>query len=65
MCFPDFYHIVTSIDASRGGCWHAFAGMLDYIAAGRVGRGESIVFLHTGGQPALFAYDKEILEIEA
>jgi len=43
----------------------AFAGMLDHIAAGRVGRGESIVFLHTGGQPALFAYDKETLGIEA
>jgi 1-aminocyclopropane-1-carboxylate deaminase/D-cysteine desulfhydrase-like pyridoxal-dependent ACC family enzyme len=43
----------------------AFAGMLDHIATGRVGRGESIVFLHTGGQPALFAYDKEILGIDA
>jgi len=40
----------------------AFAGMLDHIAAGRVRRGDSIVFLHTGGQPALFAYDKEVLE---
>lgn len=39
----------------------AFAGMLDYIASGRVRPGESIVFLHTGGQPALFAYDDEIL----
>lgn len=39
----------------------AFAGMLDYITTGRVQRGESIVFLHTGGQPALFAYHDEIL----
>lgn len=43
----------------------AFAGMLDHVAAGRVGSGESIVFLHTGGQPALFAYGREILGIEA
>ena len=39
----------------------AFAGMLDYIAAGRVPPGDSVVFLHTGGNPALFAYDHEIL----
>ena len=43
----------------------AFAAMLDHTATGRVRRGESIVFLHTGGQPALFAYDKEVLGIEA
>ena len=40
---------------------NACAGMLDYIATGRVQRGESIVFLHTGGQPALFAYDQEAM----
>jgi len=39
----------------------AFAGMLDYIATGRVRPGESIVFWHTGGLPALFAYDDEIM----
>jgi len=39
----------------------AFAGMRDYIATGRVRPGESVVFLHTGGQPALFAYDDEIM----
>ncbi len=36
--------------------------MLDDIAAGRVPRGESIVFLHTGGNPALFAYADEVIE---
>jgi len=40
----------------------AFAGMLDYIATGRVQPGESIVFLHTGGQPALFAYNDEVID---
>jgi len=40
----------------------AFAGMLDHIAAGRVQPGESIIFLHTGGNPALFAYDDEVVK---
>ena len=40
----------------------AFAGMLDYIATGRVQRGQSVIFLHTGGQPALFAYDDETID---
>lgn len=43
----------------------AFGGMLDYIATGRVRPGESIVFWHTGGQPAMFAYDDEILAGES
>ena len=42
----------------------AFAGMLDYIATGRVQPGEPIVFLHTGGNPALFAYDNEIVDAQ-
>jgi 1-aminocyclopropane-1-carboxylate deaminase/D-cysteine desulfhydrase-like pyridoxal-dependent ACC family enzyme len=34
----------------------AMAGMIDYIRQGRVGPNESVVFLHTGGTPALFAH---------
>jgi L-cysteate sulfo-lyase len=34
----------------------AFAGLLDLVESGRLGRGEPIVFLHTGGLPALFAF---------
>jgi 1-aminocyclopropane-1-carboxylate deaminase/D-cysteine desulfhydrase-like pyridoxal-dependent ACC family enzyme len=33
----------------------AFAGLLGEAARGRVGAGEPIVFVHTGGLPALFA----------
>ncbi len=33
----------------------AFAGLLDLIERGQLGRGEPIIFLHTGGFPALFA----------
>ena len=34
----------------------ALAGMIDYIRKGRFGKGQSIVFLHTGGSAGLFAY---------
>jgi D-cysteine desulfhydrase len=35
----------------------AFAGMLDLIEKGKLGANEPIIFLHTGGLPALFAFD--------
>jgi L-cysteate sulfo-lyase len=41
----------------------AFAGMLDLLRKGYFRRGEHVVFLHTGGMPALFAYGADILEI--
>jgi D-cysteine desulfhydrase family pyridoxal phosphate-dependent enzyme len=33
----------------------AFAGLLDLVERGQLGRDEPIIFLHTGGMPALFA----------
>jgi D-cysteine desulfhydrase family pyridoxal phosphate-dependent enzyme len=38
------------------------AGMVDLVRRGVVGRDETVVFLHTGGQPAIFAYDRELKE---
>lgn len=38
----------------------AMAGLIDHIAQGRIGKGESVVFLHTGGLPALFAYAEDM-----
>jgi len=35
----------------------AFAGMLDLVEKGRLGMNEPIIFLHTGGLPALFVFD--------
>ena len=35
----------------------AFAGMLDLIEKGKLGSNEPIIFLHTGGLPALFALE--------
>ena len=41
----------------------ALAGMIDLVRKGNVGKDENIVFLHTGGSAALFAYADQ-LEIE-
>jgi 1-aminocyclopropane-1-carboxylate deaminase/D-cysteine desulfhydrase-like pyridoxal-dependent ACC family enzyme len=38
----------------------AVAGLFDHIRTGRIGRDETVAFLHTGGQPALFAYHAEL-----
>ena len=36
------------------------AGMLDYLHTGKIPKGSTAVFLHTGGAAALFA-EKELL----
>jgi 1-aminocyclopropane-1-carboxylate deaminase/D-cysteine desulfhydrase-like pyridoxal-dependent ACC family enzyme len=38
----------------------AMAGLIDHIRKGRIGPGETVVFLHTGGTPALFAYASDL-----
>jgi len=38
----------------------AMAGLIDLIKKGRFSSKDTIVFIHTGGIPALFAYNKEI-----
>jgi len=35
----------------------AFAGMLSEMEKGRFGKSDPVIFLHTGGLPALFAFD--------
>jgi L-cysteate sulfo-lyase len=39
----------------------AFAGMIDLIRKSEIRRGESVLFWHTGGTPALFAYASELV----
>ncbi len=39
----------------------AMAGMVDLIRKGEFGKGETIVFWHTGGAAALFAYAEQLL----
>jgi len=38
----------------------AMAGLIDHIRQGKVGKNETVVFLHTGGTPALFAYAEDL-----
>jgi len=40
----------------------AMAGMMKLVRDGRFGSDEDVVFLHTGGWPALFAYQEELAE---
>ncbi|HUG90142.1 MAG TPA: D-cysteine desulfhydrase family protein [Planctomycetaceae bacterium] len=40
----------------------AMAGLIADIRAGRFGPGDTVVFVHTGGTPALFAYHRELAE---
>ena len=40
----------------------AFAGLLDLISKGYFKKGENVLFVHTGGSPALFAYMEDILK---
>jgi D-cysteine desulfhydrase family pyridoxal phosphate-dependent enzyme len=37
----------------------AFAGLLDLLQKGQLGSDEPIIFLHTGGLPALFVFDDD------
>jgi 1-aminocyclopropane-1-carboxylate deaminase/D-cysteine desulfhydrase-like pyridoxal-dependent ACC family enzyme len=39
----------------------AAAGLLDLIRRGAIRRDETVLFWHTGGTPALFAYTDELL----
>jgi D-cysteine desulfhydrase family pyridoxal phosphate-dependent enzyme len=39
----------------------AMAGLIDHIRQGRLGRSDRVVFLHTGGTPALFAYAEDVI----
>jgi 1-aminocyclopropane-1-carboxylate deaminase/D-cysteine desulfhydrase-like pyridoxal-dependent ACC family enzyme len=39
----------------------AFSGLLDLIANNHLGDREPVIFLHTGGLPALFAFDDRVI----
>lgn len=39
----------------------AFAGMIDHIRQGQWNKDQTLVFVHTGGTPGLFAYAQEVL----
>ena len=48
------------VDPSYSG--KALAGLIDHIRSGRLDPEEPVVFVHTGGTPALFAYNEVLSE---
>ena len=40
----------------------AMAGLMDYLGKGLIAPGEDVIFVHTGGTPALFGYNQELLK---
>ena len=40
----------------------AMAGLIDLVRTGRFARDQTIVFVHTGGTPALFPYLDALIE---
>ena len=38
----------------------AMAGLIDHVRSGRIAPGSRVLFVHTGGQPALFAYAESL-----
>jgi 1-aminocyclopropane-1-carboxylate deaminase/D-cysteine desulfhydrase-like pyridoxal-dependent ACC family enzyme len=44
--------------------WYkAMACLIDHIKEGRFDSNDIIIFLHTGGTPALFAYHEDLYDI--
>ena len=39
----------------------AMAGLIDHARRGLVGRDSTVIFVHTGGLPAMFAFTHEII----
>jgi 1-aminocyclopropane-1-carboxylate deaminase/D-cysteine desulfhydrase-like pyridoxal-dependent ACC family enzyme len=37
-----------------------FAALIDYVEKGIIKKGENVIFMFTGGSPAVFAYNDEI-----
>ena len=47
--------ILDPVYTSKG-----FAALIDYIEKGIIKKGEKVIFMFTGGSPAVFAYNEEI-----
>ena len=47
--------ILDPVYTSKG-----FAALIDYVQKGIIKKGENVIFIYTGGSPAIFAYNEEI-----
>ena len=65
---PDALHAIRLLAETEGifldpvYTGKAMAGMLAHIASGEIRPDDSVVFLHTGGGPSLFAWNERLLE---
>jgi D-cysteine desulfhydrase len=39
----------------------AMAGLIDFVRKGYFKKGDNILFVHTGGSPALYAYTEKLV----
>ena len=37
-----------------------FAALIDYVQKGIIKKGDNVIFIYTGGSPAVFAYNEDI-----
>ena len=47
--------ILDPVYTSKG-----FAALIDYVKKGIIKKGENVIFMFTGGSPAVFAYNEEL-----
>ena len=41
-----------------------FSALIDYVKKGVIKKNQNVIFIFTGGSPAVFAYNKEIANSE-
>ena len=51
--------ILDPVYTSKG-----FAALIDYVKKGIIKKNQNVIFIFTGGNPAVFAYNKEIANLE-
>ena len=47
--------ILDPVYTSKG-----FAALIDYVQKGIIKKGENVIYIFTGGTPAVFAYNEEL-----
>ena len=47
--------ILDPVYTSKG-----FAALIDYVQKGIIKKGDNVIFIYTGGSPAVFAYNEDI-----
>ena len=51
--------ILDPVYTSKG-----FSALIDYVKRGTIKKNQNVIFIFTGGNPAVFAYNNEIADSE-